>query len=62
MPGVTGGLEPFARPQLEHLLPGAVPSPQLSLQQMAHQMVVAEAGPLIVQGDQEQVGRVDAVQ
>jgi hypothetical protein len=62
MPGVTGGLEPFGRPQLERLLPGAVSGPQLSAQHPAHQMVVPEAGPLIIQRHQEQVGRVNAAQ
>jgi hypothetical protein len=61
-PGVAGGLEPFSRPQLERLLAAPVPGPQLSAQHLAHQMVVPEAGPLIIQGDQEQVGRVDAAQ
>ena len=61
-PGVARGLEPFGRPQLERLLAGPVPGPQLGAQHLAHQMVVPEAGPLIVERHQEQVGRVDAAQ
>ena len=61
-PGVTGRLEPFGRPQLELLLPGPVPGPQLGAQHLAHQMVVPEARPLVIERHQEQVGRVDAAQ
>ena len=49
-PHVSRGLEPLAGPQLQLLLAGLVPSPQLGAQQLAHQMVEAEAGPLIVEG------------
>ena len=39
-----------------------VPGPQLSMQHLVHQMVVAEARPLIIECHQEQAGRVDAAQ
>ena len=61
-PRVTDGLEPLARPQLELLLTGPVPGPQLSAQHLAHQVVVPEARPLIVECHKEQVGRVDPAQ
>ena len=61
-PDLPGGLEPFAGAQLERLLPGRVPGSQLGPQHLAHELVIAEAGPLIVQRDQEQIGRVDAAQ
>ena len=48
-PRVTGGLEPFGRPQLQRLLAGRVPGPQLGAQHLAHQMVVPEAGPLVIE-------------
>ena len=49
-------------PAAEALLARPVPGPQLGAQHLAHQMVVAEAGPLIIERHQEQVGRVDAAQ
>ena len=61
-PGIADGLEPFGRAQLELAFAGRVPGAQLGTQQLADQMVVAEAGPLIIQRHQEQVGQVDAAQ
>ena len=61
-PGVTGGLEPFGRPQLKRLLASPVPGPQLSAQQLAHQMVVPETGPLVIERHQEQVALVNSAQ
>ena len=61
-PGVTYGLEPFGRPQLELLLAGPVPGVQLGAQQLAYQMVIPEAGLLIVERHQEQVGGADGAQ
>ena len=61
-PGVTRQLEPFARPQLERTLTLGVPGPQLSPQQPADQMVIAEAGSLVIECHQEQIARVDAAQ
>jgi hypothetical protein len=39
-----------------------VPGPQLSVQHLAHQRVIPEAGPLIIECHQEKVGCVDAPQ
>ena len=61
-PGVSGSLEPFCRPQLKHLLASAVPGAQLGAQYPAHQTVVPEAGPLVVERHQEQVSGVDSAQ
>ena len=61
-PGVPGGFEPFGRPQLKHLLAGAVPGAQLRAQHLAHQAVVPEAGPVLIEGHQEQVSGIDAAQ
>jgi hypothetical protein len=61
-PGVSGGLEPFCCPHPKRLLAGAVPGAQLGAQHAAHQTVVPEAGPLIVECHQEQVSGIDAAQ
>ena len=61
-PRVASGLIPFCRPQVELLLSRRVPGPQFRAQRLPHQMVVAEAGPLIIERHQEKVGRVNAVQ
>ena len=61
-PCVAGALEPFGCPQLERLLPVPVPGPQLSAQHPAHQMVVPEARPLVIERHQEQAGRVNSAQ
>jgi len=47
--GVSGRLEPVGRAQLELAFTGRVPGAQLGAQQLADQVVVAEAGPLIIQ-------------
>jgi hypothetical protein len=44
------------------LLRRPVPGAQLSAQQLAHHVVVAEAGPLIIERHHEQAGRVDVAQ
>ena len=59
-PRVAGALEPFGCPQLERLLAVPVPGPQLSAQHPAHQMVVPEARPLVIERHQEQAGRVNS--
>ena len=61
-PCLARALEPFGGPHLERLLACPVPGPQLSVQRLAHQMVVPEAGRLVIKRDQEQVGRVNSVQ
>ena len=61
-PCVPRALEPFRCPQLKRLLAVPVPGPQLGAQHPAHQMVVPEARPLVIERRQEQVGRVNAVQ
>ena len=61
-PGVPGRLEPFGRPQLKRLLPGAVSGAQLDAQDLAHQTVVPEGGPLIVKGHQEQMRGINGAQ
>ena len=60
-PRVASGLIPFGRPQVELLLSRRIPGPQFRAQRLPHQMVVAEAGPLIIERHQEQVGHVNAV-
>jgi hypothetical protein len=60
--GVSGSLEPLCRPQLKYLLAGAVPGAQLGAQHIPYQTVVPEAGPLIIEGHQEQVSGIDSAQ
>ena len=57
-PRVASGLIPFGRPQVELLLSRRIPGPQFRAQRLPHEMVVAEAGPLIIERHQEQVGHV----
>ena len=61
-PRVPGSLVPFGRPELERVLAGPVSGPQLGAQDPAHQLVVPEAGPLLVEGHQEQVRGADRAQ
>jgi hypothetical protein len=59
---LAGGLEPFGRAQLELLFPAVVAGPQLGAQQLADEVVIAEPGPFLVEGHQEQVRGVDGLQ
>ena len=61
-PRVAGGLQPLGYPQLQRELTAAIQGTQLRAQYLAHQMVIPVTRPIVIEGHDEQIGRLDAAQ